>query len=112
MAERHKFLSQPGDDPLGAAVEFGGNRLHQRSYLRNLHEMDFLRPPTVFAEPASNAKRELIRFAKRRTRAAVPRKPIWDVVRCSTVDRRATTLQNVTIGELGVTNLQHLGITV
>jgi hypothetical protein len=42
-----------------------------------LHEMDFLRPPTVFAEPASNAKRELIRFAKRRTRAAVPRKPIW-----------------------------------
>jgi hypothetical protein len=33
----HEFVRQIGNDPLAAAVKFGGNRFHQRRDLGNLH---------------------------------------------------------------------------
>ena len=37
MAERHQFLGQVGDDPLGAAVKPWGNAFDQRRDLRDFH---------------------------------------------------------------------------
>ena len=38
MAERHQFLGEIGDDPLGAAIKPWRNAFHQRRDLRNFHE--------------------------------------------------------------------------
>ena len=37
MAERHQFLGQVGDDPLGAAIKPWRNAFHQRRDLRDFH---------------------------------------------------------------------------
>ena len=39
VALTHELLRQPGDDPLGPAVEFGRNRFGQRRNLRNPHRV-------------------------------------------------------------------------